>query len=173
MTCPIARATLRWVDRLVIRHALCPWASGVRNKPGALKLSVSTVSTLDDLIAEARAEARDLTSEDHTQETTLLVSAAPFVSDLGGYLSAACAVEHAIADEGLDDRVQLVRPADTPSHCACCTSAHRIISCPPRAMLTPHLPHLPRHSCRPRFTQRHCRSCPATHWPCSLSCSGT
>uniref|UniRef100_A0A7S2MCC0 Uncharacterized protein n=1 Tax=Haptolina brevifila TaxID=156173 RepID=A0A7S2MCC0_9EUKA len=67
---PTAKATMAWIDELVIGRRLCPWASSSRHGPGFRLLMVSAVSDLQSVATYAAAE---LVTSNEERPTTLIV----------------------------------------------------------------------------------------------------
>lgn len=73
-------ATLKWLDRIVIKQKLCPFAPPVRNEP-QLRIKVSHASTHEEIVKEVEMEAHLLVgcskqipkSKLHQPETTLII----------------------------------------------------------------------------------------------------
>jgi uncharacterized protein len=64
---------MRWVDRMIIGHNLCPYTAAVRNRAGALACRISTASDEQEFLADLAAEAQSLS--DGPAETSLVALA--------------------------------------------------------------------------------------------------
>ena len=97
---------VRWVDQCVIGLSLCPFASDVRSRPGAMRVAVVECATEQEVLHAARAEIANIalggTLDSSGSETALLgVKVSPetgFLASFAEFLRVAVAVEALCAE---------------------------------------------------------------------------
>mmetsp|Transcript_17563 Transcript_17563/g.53101 ORF Transcript_17563/g.53101 Transcript_17563/m.53101 type:complete len:197 (-) Transcript_17563:18-608(-) len=103
---PIAAATSRWVNDVVIGLALCPWAQPARDR-GGIRYAVTLASTPQELSAELASEIQVL-QETSSIETTLLIHPRVFHNWEEYYPWLVVDAEGWLEKEGLEEDFQVV-----------------------------------------------------------------
>eukprot|EP01065_Artemidia_motanka_P042002 TRINITY_DN5546_c0_g1_i2.p1 TRINITY_DN5546_c0_g1~~TRINITY_DN5546_c0_g1_i2.p1 ORF type:complete len:208 (+),score=59.13 TRINITY_DN5546_c0_g1_i2:47-625(+) len=116
MAVAIERATLRWLDTVVIGQKLCPFASPFRSPVGApakpLRVHVSTAPNTQALIGEVGEEAAALadgTAPGRAETTLIVLPTQGWLAEWRAFVHESWELQaEAIAGRGLEEKVQIV-----------------------------------------------------------------
>lgn len=104
--CPAALLVRRWVERLVIREGLCPFAARPMAE-GRVRIVCSSAVDPDGVYRDVLAELDQLLAVDTQSIETTLLAVPSALADFDAYLDVLGACEEALQELGLEGQLQI------------------------------------------------------------------